>query len=66
MRPIYRIVLFCASVLFRELFDGDVYGDENIPRKGPCILACNHLSFFDPPFIGGSLYIAIFISKYGS
>ena len=55
MHPIYRIVVFCAKVLFRELFDGDVYGDENIPRKGPCILACNHLSFFDPPFIGGSV-----------
>ena len=49
----YYIVSFFARVMFREIFDGNVYGDNNVPRKGPCIIACNHLSFFDPPFIGG-------------
>ncbi|MDR3144111.1 MAG: 1-acyl-sn-glycerol-3-phosphate acyltransferase [Puniceicoccales bacterium] len=55
IHPVYRIVVFIAKIMFRELFDGDVYGDENIPRHGPCLLACNHLSYFDPPFIGSAV-----------
>ncbi|MDR1432842.1 MAG: 1-acyl-sn-glycerol-3-phosphate acyltransferase [Puniceicoccales bacterium] len=55
VHPVYRVVMFIAKVMFRELFDGDVYGDENIPRHGPCIIACNHLSYFDPPFIGSAV-----------
>jgi 1-acyl-sn-glycerol-3-phosphate acyltransferase len=55
IHPIYRTIVFAAKMMFRELFDGDVYGDENIPRHGPCILACNHVSYFDPPFIGSAV-----------
>ena len=29
-----------------------VYGEENIPAKGPFILASNHASYFDPPLVG--------------
>ncbi len=29
-----------------------VEGREYIPRKGPVILACNHISFWDPPLVG--------------
>jgi cytidylate kinase len=29
-----------------------VSGREHIPRKGPLILACNHISFWDPPLVG--------------
>lgn len=56
VHPVYRIVVFCAKMMFRELFDGDIYGDENIPAKGACLLACNHLSYFDPPFIGSAVH----------
>jgi 1-acyl-sn-glycerol-3-phosphate acyltransferase len=55
VHPIYRIVIFIAKMMFSELFDGDIYGYENIPRYGPCLLACNHLSYFDPPFIGSAV-----------
>jgi 1-acyl-sn-glycerol-3-phosphate acyltransferase len=51
VHPISRIVIFIAKMMFNELFDGDIYGHENIPRYGPCLLAYNHLSYFDPPFI---------------
>jgi 1-acyl-sn-glycerol-3-phosphate acyltransferase len=27
-------------------------GREHIPRKGPVIVACNHISFWDPPLVG--------------
>ncbi len=29
-----------------------VAGAENIPRTGPLIIACNHVSFLDPPVMG--------------
>ncbi|HEY6050516.1 MAG TPA: (d)CMP kinase, partial [Thermoanaerobaculia bacterium] len=29
-----------------------VVGREHIPRKGPVIIACNHISFWDPPLVG--------------
>ncbi len=32
-----------------------VLGAGNIPLKGPCILAPNHISHFDPPLIGLSM-----------
>jgi 1-acyl-sn-glycerol-3-phosphate acyltransferase len=39
--------LFCAIV-----FRYRVYGRENVPQKGPVILASNHQSFLDPVFCG--------------
>jgi 1-acyl-sn-glycerol-3-phosphate acyltransferase len=55
VHPVYRIVVFAAKMMFHELFDGNVYGEENIPRSGPCLVACNHLSYFDPPFVGSAV-----------
>lgn len=31
-----------------------VYGGENMPKTGPVIVACNHVSFFDPPVLGSA------------
>lgn len=28
------------------------HGTENVPRTGPVIVACNHISYFDPPVLG--------------
>lgn len=56
IHPIFRIICDCFNTCFRELFDGGVFGDENLPRTGPYLLACNHLSFWDPPFIGASVF----------
>jgi 1-acyl-sn-glycerol-3-phosphate acyltransferase len=32
------------------------YGRKNVPRKGPVILAPNHVSYFDPAIIGTALW----------
>ncbi|MBI4298057.1 MAG: 1-acyl-sn-glycerol-3-phosphate acyltransferase [Chloroflexi bacterium] len=32
-----------------------VVGQENVPRKGPLIIAANHFSFIDPPLISASV-----------
>src|SRR5579864_2900572 len=29
-----------------------VYGAENVPKDGPLIVACNHVSYLDPPVLG--------------
>jgi 1-acyl-sn-glycerol-3-phosphate acyltransferase len=40
---------------FYELFDGAIYGLGNVPRGGAFLVACNHASYFDPPFLGAAL-----------
>jgi len=39
--------IFCALV-----FRFRMYGRENVPRQGACILASNHQSYLDPVFCG--------------
>lgn len=48
-------VVFC--VFFKLLFRAEIVGTENIPKDGPLILAANHMSNWDPPFL------ACFISR---
>lgn len=38
--------------LFKWILRIKVHGRENVPTKGPVIIASNHASFFDPPLIG--------------
>jgi 1-acyl-sn-glycerol-3-phosphate acyltransferase len=39
----------CAA---RVLWRAQVYGTENVPSSGPLIVACNHVSYLDPPLMG--------------
>jgi cytidylate kinase len=41
-----------------------ITGRENIPLRGPLIVACNHISFWDPPLVG-SLFprVLAFLAK---
>lgn len=52
MRLIYRVAKTISYTYFRLFHGFRVQGLENIPKDKPFILACNHLSFFDPPAIG--------------
>ncbi len=38
--------------IFRALWRIRGRGIENVPRSGPLIVACNHLSYLDPPALG--------------
>lgn len=42
---IFRMFSYCFGI--------KIVGLENIPKSGPVILACNHLSNFDPVIMGG-------------
>ena len=41
------LALFLGSLLTKT----QIKGSENIPKKGPFILVCNHFNRFDPPFV---------------
>lgn len=49
---------FCraaAAALARLLWGFRTEGLENVPRSGPVIVACNHVSMLDPPLVGSAL-----------
>jgi 1-acyl-sn-glycerol-3-phosphate acyltransferase len=51
-------LFYLGRALFRGVFRPmglDLAGTENVPRKGPLIIASNHRSHADPPLVGISL-----------
>ncbi|MGH2605958.1 MAG: lysophospholipid acyltransferase family protein [Anaerolineales bacterium] len=52
MRGLLRGTL---RILFHLLASVRVRGRENMPSRGPCLLAANHLAFLDPPFVYSEL-----------
>lgn len=56
----YKIATGLASLFYHIIFKITVIGRENIPKKlGGCIIASNHVSNNDPPFVG-----IVFKGKY--
>ena len=49
---IYTLVKGLFKVLFTIFLRLHVEGTENIPKNGPLVIACNHLSLLDPPVLG--------------
>ena len=52
MNLTYRAAQSFSYIYFRLFHGLKIQGLENIPKVNAFILACNHLSFFDPPAIG--------------
>lgn len=52
MNPVYRAGWIFFRLVFRSYFRGRAFNRERVPLTGPVILASNHASFIDPPFIG--------------
>lgn len=55
MTPFYWWAWASSKWIFKNLFRCRVYNPERVPVAGPVIIAANHESYFDPPFIGSSL-----------
>lgn len=53
--PWYRLIRALAFGTARLLWGFRVDGRENVPREGPVIVACNHVSVLDPALLGGCL-----------
>jgi 1-acyl-sn-glycerol-3-phosphate acyltransferase len=52
MQAIYGMCHYVIGVFYGMFFRGDVVGVKNLPASGGFLVAANHTSFFDPPFIG--------------
>jgi 1-acyl-sn-glycerol-3-phosphate acyltransferase len=65
MEPVYGFCHYVTAVVYDMLFRGDVHGLHHLPRDGAFLIAANHGSFLDPPFIGSQVprQIAYFARK---
>ncbi len=52
-RVFYWVSWFLVISILKIFFRVKIEGWKNVPRCGGVILASNHLSAFDPPFVGG-------------
>ena len=48
----YKFFKVLCRIWFGKILKTDVIGAENIPKDGAFILAANHVSNWDPPFLG--------------
>ena len=48
MEPMYAVARALLLPFLKLFFSWRLIGRENIPRSGPVIVACNHISYFDP------------------
>jgi 1-acyl-sn-glycerol-3-phosphate acyltransferase len=48
----YDFSKFVVRTLARTVWRARVFGAENVPPSGALIVACNHLSYYDPPLLG--------------
>lgn len=56
MDLIYDIAHLFFYFLFKPLFRFRVTGEENVPKSGPVIIACNHSSNLDPVLVGVAMW----------
>lgn len=52
MDALYGLCHYALIAFYDMAFRGEIAGLEHIPRHGPFIIAGNHASLLDPPFIG--------------
>lgn len=51
-RAIYDISRNIIVAVQETFLMGEIEGRQNVPASGPCIIAANHASHFDPPLVG--------------
>ena len=54
MNPVYWLGHRFFREFSRAFFDFKVVGCENLSLAGPALIASNHVSYLDPPFIGAA------------
>ncbi len=52
-QALLNLIKFMFRSYFLLFYKVKVSGLDNIPQEGGLIMACNHMSNFDPPFAGG-------------
>ena len=51
---LYDAAKFTFLGVFATIWRMRVFGSENVPKSGPVIIACNHVSNLDPPVLGSA------------
>jgi 1-acyl-sn-glycerol-3-phosphate acyltransferase len=51
---LYKLTKLIVNLVFLIYFRRRVYGRENIPRRGGCLIATNHVSYADPLLVGAA------------
>src|SRR5579862_8249553 len=51
----YHIIRMTCEVICLTALRLEVRGREHVPKEGPLIVACNHVSYVDPVALGVSL-----------
>jgi cytidylate kinase len=52
--PFYWFGSRFVKVFSRTVLRSRIQGLDRVPRTGPLIVACNHISFWDPPLVGSN------------
>jgi len=52
--PFYAFSRGLLRLILQAVWRLRVIGAENVPLSGPLIVACNHVSYFDPPALGSA------------
>jgi 1-acyl-sn-glycerol-3-phosphate acyltransferase len=55
MTPFYAFFHYLMKNVHSAWFRGEVAGTENIPAAGSFLIAANHASHLDPPFVGSQV-----------
>jgi 1-acyl-sn-glycerol-3-phosphate acyltransferase len=55
MQGVYGVCHYLLNASFEMFFRGEVVGLDNLPRSGAFLMAANHASHLDPPFIGSQV-----------
>ena len=49
---LYGFLKGILPTMFRIIYRAEVHGQENVPKEGGAIIAANHISLWEPPFVG--------------
>jgi len=64
MHWVYYFGRFLIRIVAFPFARWEVYGNENLPGKGPLLIICNHLSLADPPIVAASIKLpCVFMAK---
>jgi len=65
MRRSYAIITGCVRFMMNVLWRLEICGKEKLKNMENCIIAANHISAYDPPFIGSIIPIEIhYLAKW--